>query len=58
MSQPINAVVLGASGYVGGELLRLINDHPSFILTAAVSNSQAGRPIAERARLRRRAAVP
>ena len=47
MSQSINAVVLGASGYVGGELLRLINDHPNFILAAAVSNSQAGRPIAE-----------
>ena len=47
MSKSINAVVLGAGGYVGGELLRLINDHPNFNLLAAVSDSQAGRPIAE-----------
>jgi N-acetyl-gamma-glutamyl-phosphate reductase len=46
MSKSINAVVLGAGGYVGGELLRLINDHPNFELLAAVSDSQAGRPIA------------
>ena len=46
MSKSINAVILGAGGYVGGELLRLINDHPSFTLAAAVSDSQTGRPIA------------
>ncbi len=46
MSHQINAVVLGASGYVGGELLRLINDHPNFMLVAAVSNSKAGQPVA------------
>lgn len=42
----ISAVVLGASGYVGGELLRLIATHPNFDLAAAVSESQAGQPIA------------
>ena len=46
MSSSIQAVVLGASGYVGGELLRLITGHPTFKLAAAVSNSQAGSPVA------------
>ena len=47
MSAPIQAVVLGASGYVGGELLRLISGHPNFELAAAVSESRAGQPVAE-----------
>ncbi len=42
MSRSIPAVVLGASGYVGGELLRLIAAHPQFELAAAVSDSRAG----------------
>ena len=42
MSHKIPAVVLGASGYVGGELLRLIAGHPNFELAAAVSDSYAG----------------
>ena len=46
MSKAIKAVVLGASGYVGGELLRLIAGHPNFELAAAVSDSQAGEPVA------------
>ncbi|MEM7431603.1 MAG: N-acetyl-gamma-glutamyl-phosphate reductase [Pseudomonadota bacterium] len=44
MSVP--AVVVGASGYVGGELLRLIAAHPTFRLHAAVSGSNADKPIA------------
>lgn len=47
MSNVIPAVVLGASGYVGGELLRLISAHPRFELIAAVSDSRAGSPIGE-----------
>lgn len=47
MSRKIPAVVLGASGYVGGELLRLISQHPNFDLLAAVSDSAAGRPIGD-----------
>jgi N-acetyl-gamma-glutamyl-phosphate reductase common form len=47
MSSPIQAVVLGASGYVGGELLRLIAVHPDLTIAAAVSNSRAGLPVAE-----------
>ncbi|MDP9818573.1 N-acetyl-gamma-glutamyl-phosphate reductase [Spirilliplanes yamanashiensis] len=36
----------GASGYAGGELLRLIAGHPEFDLVAATAHSQAGRPVA------------
>ena len=43
----IPAVVIGASGYVGGELLRLIAGHPQFELKAAVSDSAAGKPVGE-----------
>ena len=46
MTAPIAAVVVGATGYVGGELLRLIADHPVFELQAAVSSSRAGEPVA------------
>lgn len=35
------AVVLGGTGYVAGELLRLIAGHPHLYLAAAVSESQA-----------------
>jgi len=47
MSSSIPAVVLGASGYVGGELLRLIAAHPQFELVAAVSDSRAGSPVGD-----------
>ena len=42
----VPAVVLGASGYVGGELLRLLAGHPGFAVAAAVSESRAGEAIA------------
>lgn len=41
----IKTVVLGAGGYVGGELLRLISSHPEFTLCAAVSDSRAGEAV-------------
>lgn len=47
MSKSIPAVVLGASGYVGGELLRLLAGHPNFDLQAAVSDSAAGNPVVD-----------
>ncbi len=47
MTASVPAVILGASGYVGGELLRLIAAHPNFELAAAVSDSGAGKPIGE-----------
>jgi N-acetyl-gamma-glutamyl-phosphate reductase len=45
MSENIQAVVLGATGYVGGELLRLISEHPDLAFAAAVSESCAGENI-------------
>lgn len=45
MSKATNAVVLGATGYVGGELLRLLAGHPEFQFAAAVSGSSAGQLI-------------
>jgi len=47
MGARIPAVILGASGYVGGELLRLIAGHPNFELAGAVSDSAAGKPVGE-----------
>ena len=43
----IPTIVIGATGYVGGELLRLIGGHPNFRLAAAVSASRHGQPVAE-----------
>lgn len=39
--------VIGAGGYAGGELLRLLSQHPDVTELVAVSRSQAGRPIME-----------
>jgi N-acetyl-gamma-glutamyl-phosphate reductase len=39
--------VVGAAGYAGGELLRLLLQHPQITECVAVSRSQAGRPIGE-----------
>lgn len=38
----IRVAVAGASGYAGGELLRLLAGHPEFDLAAATAHSQAG----------------
>jgi N-acetyl-gamma-glutamyl-phosphate reductase len=43
---PLPVIVLGGSGYVAGEFLRLIAQHPRMRLGAAVSTSAAGEPIA------------
>ena len=44
----VRASVAGASGYVGGELIRLLARHPFATLAQATSERHAGRPIAER----------
>ena len=41
----IKVAVAGASGYAGGELLRLIAGHPEFELVSATAHSQAGAPV-------------
>src|SRR5207302_3987475 len=46
VSGGIPAVVLGGSGYVAGELLRLIAAHPRFELAAVMSESAPGEPVA------------
>lgn len=38
----LRVAVAGASGYAGGELLRLIAGHPEFSLVAATAHSQVG----------------
>ncbi|KXK60129.1 N-acetyl-gamma-glutamyl-phosphate reductase [Micromonospora rosaria] len=40
----IRVGVAGASGYAGGELLRLVAGHPEFDLVAATAHRQAGQP--------------
>jgi LysW-gamma-L-alpha-aminoadipyl-6-phosphate/LysW-L-glutamyl-5-phosphate reductase len=39
------AVVVGGSGYVGGELLRLLIRHPEIRVVQVTSDSMAGRPV-------------
>lgn len=39
--------VIGSAGYAGGELLRLLLQHPEVTECMATSRSQAGKPIAE-----------
>ena len=40
-------IILGGTGYVAGEMLRLVAQHPSLTLGASVSTSQAGQPISK-----------
>lgn len=39
--------ILGASGYTGAELIRIIATHPSMDIVALAANSKAGKPMAE-----------
>jgi N-acetyl-gamma-glutamyl-phosphate reductase len=41
----IPVAVLGGTGYVSGELLRLLAGHPRFAVVAVASTSQAGEPV-------------
>lgn len=43
----IPTLILGGTGYVAGELLRLILDHPHFELAGILSDSQPGTPVAD-----------
>ena len=47
MTSPIPTVVLGGTGYVAGELLRLLAAHPRFELGAVLSDSRPGEPVAK-----------
>ncbi|MBX7137121.1 MAG: N-acetyl-gamma-glutamyl-phosphate reductase [Oligoflexia bacterium] len=46
-SSSIKVAVVGGSGYVGLELLRLLASHPEVRLTAVTSRQYAGKPIGE-----------
>ncbi len=47
MSTRVPAVILGGTGYVAGELLRLVLGHPRLELAAIASDSQPGEPVAK-----------
>ncbi|HEU4700407.1 MAG TPA: N-acetyl-gamma-glutamyl-phosphate reductase [Gemmatimonadales bacterium] len=42
----MKAAVIGAAGFAGGELLRLLFQHPAITDVVAVSRSQGGKPLA------------
>ena len=42
MSQPVTVSIVGASGYTGGELLRLLLDHPEVTIRQVTSERNAG----------------
>jgi N-acetyl-gamma-glutamyl-phosphate reductase len=44
---PVPVIVLGGTGYVAGELLRLIAAHPQLQLRAVLSDSQPGEAVAK-----------
>ena len=41
----IRTAILGASGYVGGELLRLLAAHPELVATKMFGDSKAGQAL-------------
>ncbi len=43
----INIGIIGAAGYTGGELIRLLLNHPNANITFAHSNSNAGKPLSD-----------
>jgi N-acetyl-gamma-glutamyl-phosphate reductase len=47
MSQPKNIAILGASGYTGAELVRLIATHPMMRIVAMTAERKAGLEMAE-----------
>jgi N-acetyl-gamma-glutamyl-phosphate reductase common form len=46
MTERVPAIILGGTGYVAGELLRLALGHPRLALAAIASDSQPGEPVA------------
>ena len=43
---PVPVLVVGGSGYVAGEALRLLAGHPRLLVAGVISESQAGQPVA------------
>ena len=47
MEKQISVGIVGASGYVGAELMRLLGQHPGFDVRFATGDTQAGQPVAD-----------
>lgn len=45
--RPLRVAVAGASGYAGGEALRLLSGHPQLEVAAVTGHSSAGTPLSE-----------
>jgi N-acetyl-gamma-glutamyl-phosphate reductase len=45
--EQLKIAILGASGYTGAELIRLLLTHPNAAIRALTGDSQAGKPMAE-----------
>ena len=45
MNTTINIGIIGAAGYTGGELLRIVINHPNINIAFAHSKSQVGKPV-------------
>lgn len=43
----ITVAIVGASGYTGLELIRLLDRHPEVTITSVTSEQSAGRPISD-----------
>ena len=43
--QKMNIAIVGSSGYTGGELMRILLNHPHVTVTAITSEKSAGKPI-------------
>src|SRR5574337_351512 len=44
-NEAINVAILGASGYTGGELVRLLAHHPAVRISALTAERNAGQPM-------------
>ena len=47
MTRKIKVAIAGATGYTGGELLRILLNHPEVEVVAATTTSEAGTPVTE-----------
>jgi len=43
----VSVAILGATGYAGGELIRLVENHPNFIIGYLAAHSQAGKKVSD-----------
>ena len=45
--QTIRTVIIGASGYTGGDFIRLAHTHPNIKITGLIANTHAGKAVAD-----------